>query len=124
MQNLSDDIIRTNRITGDKKDKYERLFWLYAHGTSSDAMDEIDRLSKELGESTTSGLLGIFGRKLNNYEPKRPEYRSIPSDYGVLAAMLGYDAINAVGHGESKSYTVVLNRTKLIISEEKVDLEE
>lgn len=34
---------------------------------------------------------------------------------GALAASLGYDAINAVGHGESGSYTVVLNRTKLII---------
>lgn len=36
-------------------------------------------------------------------------------DYGSYAAMKGYDAINAEGHGESGSYTVVLNRTKLII---------
>ena len=36
-------------------------------------------------------------------------------DPGVLAAEMGYDAINAVGHGATKSYTVVLNRTKLII---------
>ncbi len=28
---------------------------------------------------------------------------------------MGYDAINAVGHGATNSYTVVLNRTKLII---------
>lgn len=31
------------------------------------------------------------------------------------AAAKGYDAINAEGHGDSGSYTVVLNRTKLII---------
>lgn len=37
------------------------------------------------------------------------------SDYGTLAAAMGYDAINAEGHGASGSYTVVLNRTKLII---------
>ena len=36
---------------------------------------------------------------------------------GVLAAEMGYDAINAVGHGESGSYTVILNRTKIIFCE-------
>lgn len=36
---------------------------------------------------------------------------------GVLAAEMGYDVINAVGHGESGSYTVILNRTKLIFCE-------
>lgn len=35
-------------------------------------------------------------------------------DWGILAAELGYDAINAK-HGATGSYTVVLNRTKLII---------
>ena len=36
-------------------------------------------------------------------------------DAGVMAAEMGYDAINAQGHGKTSSYTVVLNRTKLII---------
>ena len=36
-------------------------------------------------------------------------------DLGAYAAMKGYDAINAVGHGSSSSYTVILNRTKLIV---------
>lgn len=39
-------------------------------------------------------------------------------DVGAYAAALGYDAINAEGHGASDSYTVVLNRTKLIILED------
>lgn len=39
------------------------------------------------------------------------------TDLGVFATVLGYDAINAENHGESGSYTVVLNRTKLIIKE-------
>ena len=38
---------------------------------------------------------------------------------GVFAVLMGYDAINAEGHGESGSYTVILNRTKMIIKEDK-----
>ena len=38
-------------------------------------------------------------------------------DPGVLAVEMGYDAINAMGHGESRSYTVILNRTKVIFCE-------
>lgn len=47
---------------------------------------------------------------------------SFPDDIGACAALLGYDAINADGHGQSRSYTVILNRTKVILSEDKVDL--
>lgn len=36
-------------------------------------------------------------------------------DAGVMAAEMGYDVINAQGHGTTDSYSVVLNRTKLII---------
>lgn len=36
-------------------------------------------------------------------------------DIGAYAALKGYDAINAESHGESGSYTVILNRTKTII---------
>jgi len=39
-------------------------------------------------------------------------------DIGSYAVLKGYDAINAEGHGKSGSYTVVLNRTKLIIKGE------
>lgn len=36
-------------------------------------------------------------------------------DSGSFATLMGYDAINAEGHGDSGSYTVILNRTKVII---------
>lgn len=63
----------------------------------------------------------IADRNAAQEEAKKYEhYRTM--DEGVLAAALGYDAINAEGHGRSGSYTVVLNRTKLIISEDKVDI--
>ena len=50
-----------------------------------------------------------------------PAVPHLPRDMGVIAAALGYDAINSEGHGRTGSYTVVLNRTKLIIAEERVD---
>jgi hypothetical protein len=40
----------------------------------------------------------------------------------ALAALMGYDAINAHGHGQTGSYTVILNRTKLILSKDPVNL--
>lgn len=37
---------------------------------------------------------------------------------GELATVMGYDAINAEGHGASGSYTVILNRTKTIFKKQ------
>ena len=45
------------------------------------------------------------------------QYEISRMDDGVFAALLGYDAINAEGHGKSGSYTVILNRTKCIFLE-------
>ena len=39
-------------------------------------------------------------------------------DLGAYATLKGYDAINAEGHGKSGSYTVILNRTKVIFKGE------
>jgi hypothetical protein len=38
-------------------------------------------------------------------------------DIGTLAAEMGYDAVDAQEHGDSGSYTVILNRTKVILCE-------
>ena len=43
-------------------------------------------------------------------------------DAGVKASEMGFDAINAEGHGDSGSYTVVLNRTKLVIFDGKGEI--
>lgn len=46
----------------------------------------------------------------------KQSYNSINGkDPSTLAVEMGYDAINAEGHGQSGSYTIILNRTKLII---------
>ena len=47
------------------------------------------------------------------YQTKDMRYPR-PKNPGVLAAEMGYDAINAEGHGQTGSYSVVLNRTKVI----------
>ena len=53
---------------------------------------------------------------LTEYLSRSDELRDLREmNIGSWAAAKGYDAINAEGHGESGSYTVVLNRTKPII---------
>ena len=46
---------------------------------------------------------------------------SFPKDVGAFAAMKGYDAIKAEGHGESGSYTVVLNRSKVLFLDDRAN---
>lgn len=46
------------------------------------------------------------------------KYSTVNVTQGAVLAELGYDAINARGHGVSGSYTVILNRTKLILLDE------
>lgn len=46
-------------------------------------------------------------------------FENMNMDIGAYAALKGYDAINAEGHGESGSYTVILNRSKAIILDER-----
>ena len=66
-----------------------------------DGNSEMGRLSKESMEATM-------------YKPNDSKYGR-PKNAGALVAEMGYDAINAIGHGESGSYTVILNRTKVIL---------
>ena len=40
-------------------------------------------------------------------------------DPGSKAAAMGYDGINAWGHGQTGAYTVLLNRTKIILNEQR-----
>lgn len=61
-------------------------------------------------ESESNVLKSQFtARMKNSYEKIRNKNES------TLAVEMGYDAINAKGHGKSGSYTVILNRTKAII---------
>lgn len=62
-------------------------------------------------------FIEALGKAWDEYKDAIEEVRLATAslDDGSKAAAMGYDAINAEGHGASGSYTVVLNRTKLII---------
>lgn len=73
----------------------------------NDAMDELDDMLGEARQAATKAEIeSIRNDNMKSY-----------TDIGSFAVARGYDAINAEGHGESASYTVILNRTKLIIKE-------
>ena len=64
--------------------------------------EEKDRVSK------SEKVQAIVGKA------REAEENFLRLDDGAKAAMKGYDAIKAENHGESGSYTVILNRTKTI----------
>ena len=53
-----------------------------------------------------------------NKEATKATVRASQMNIGSFAASRGYDAINAEGHGGTGSYTVVLNRTKVILDKD------
>lgn len=87
---------------------------------------EVDSAARRLGDDGRTAMMEhveSIGQKATSAANEEQKTRSAMAhvyqekykDPGSMAAGLGYDAINAEGHGESGSYTVVLNRTKLII---------
>ena len=77
---------------------------------------------KKLPPEVRNGVVGKY--KDSVLTPIREAYNDHINeirdmDTGALAAMLGYDAINAEGHGSSGSYTVILNRTKVIFLDDR-----
>lgn len=73
----------------------------------------------ELRESISNEAYEMAERVLKVSVPDEELYKYNSMDIGSFAAMKGYDAINAGGHGASGSYTVILNRTKVIFKEDK-----
>ena len=87
--------------------------------------DEMDKLDMDIRMKKYKDALGKLDlsnvddevekmKKQNEKSKKYSEYVK-NMDPGSYAALKGYDAINAEGHGESGSYTVILNRTKVIL---------
>ena len=91
--------------------------------------DEMDKLDMDIRMKKYKDALGKLDlsnvddevekmKKQNEKSKKYSEYIK-NMDPGSYAALKGYDAINAEGHGESGSYTVILNRTKVILRKEQ-----
>jgi uncharacterized protein with gpF-like domain len=89
---------------------YDELLHLYRYGTTKKQIGQFETLMKKMG--VTIKDVGAVEKKIND------EFKILGQDritnIGSYMASLGYDAINAEGHGESGSYTVILNRTKVI----------
>ena len=98
------------------KDKYKKMMELYQSGYTPKQIKEYEELVKQL-DKKSPGSTKKFKDSYNKH------YKDVSDRFidniGSYAAARGYDAINAVGHGESGSYTVILNRTKLIIKGQK-----
>lgn len=73
-----------------------------------DAFSAYGRLSKEERQSMSE-----FLAEARTIE-RDASLQALNMNIGSFATLRGYDAINASGHGESGSYTVILNRTKVI----------
>lgn len=122
-------IVKFDDISGLKDGMGERIF---LESVKDASQDEMLIIKKEITHTATDeewGAAKDLEDRIGLQEAKRvvdkykgayrdamdaaDRYRSM--DPGSFAAAMGYDAINAVGHGASGSYTVVLNRTKLTI---------
>jgi hypothetical protein len=84
-----------------------------ASGMSSERMTELTKIGSEIKERANAESQKAVDRAIDEVKANRGSEKF--SDVGSYAAALGYDAINAEGHGKSGSYTVILNRTKTII---------
>lgn len=102
----------------------EATFVKYNLGTGV-SWGEVDAAARRLTPERRNELVDKFyqigeeaTRRYNEEHDRRVERARICQekyhDIGSLAAALGYDAINAENHGQSGSYTVILNRTKVI----------
>lgn len=101
-------------LTGKERKDAQSLLTLYDKPITAKTKQQIATLESRLGmgkdgRPTTSEMYSQISARVT------AERESVMSDVGSIAAAHGYDAINAVGHGESGSYTVILNRTKCII---------
>lgn len=99
-----DDLYMAKRVAGSMNDS-ERNRWSDFRSNNRDKWLEFEE-KNESAIGTITDSAQIKYDKLRNM------------DIGSYATLKGYDAINAEGHGASGSYTVILNRTKVIFKRE------
>ena len=120
MQKVNDDVARDRiEAMGLPEDEANYLRWKLGV-KPYDVEQGTDYIGKQSLESKR-GLIQLRQAIESDIEDAQADDRTIEMlrymDMGVYATMMGYDAINAENHGESGSYTVVLNRTKCIFLE-------
>ena len=96
---------------------YQRYLKVAEKFTDEERRDYMD-YGERLGHDIFQAVRSIESEQAEKSKELRFRYKNI----GSYMAALGYDAINAEGHGATNSYTVILNRTKLIVSQSRVDV--
>ena len=110
-----DEMRQTAEIRGESEKFEKAVQYCEISRRYEDASGILEGLSAEEQSQVVNMAQAIdeMARKKKNDQPR---------DVGVFAASLGYDAIYAEGHGDTDSYTVVLNRTKVILSQSRIDM--
>ena len=109
-----DAVLEELGIAGRDKIDAITLMNLYNSPATKKTMDRISTLEGKLGmgkdgRPKTYDVIRLIDTRTTALR------KNVMTDIGSIVAAHGYDAINAQGHGESGSYTVILNRTKTII---------
>lgn len=93
----------------------EEIEKAYATGNYADEiLDPLYEARNKAQSEISQKLFDEVNENMKYYPPGFEKWGKYKNE-GTLVAEMGYDAINAEGHGATDSYTVVLNRTKLII---------
>jgi SPP1 gp7 family putative phage head morphogenesis protein len=103
---LGDEFVKNRLKTPEAHDLFEEMNQLVLNRQHIDFDDYYDMSAKLRDEKVWK----------DEIQPLYNEWfaKTTKMNEGSVAAMMGYDAINAEGHGKSGSYTVILNRTKVI----------
>ena len=116
MQNVR--ILKKNSMTNNEQMEQVKKYVDYntqiMNLTFNEESDFIDKLYQNRAEATV-GIGQLLNDSLTALEDvtDRKKYHGLKNP-GVLAVEMGYDVIKAEGHGNSGSYSVILNRTKVI----------
>lgn len=102
------DVFNEMNLSLREKADYTKMLNLYQTSTTEKTLTQLEELQNKYPSVSISEL----NKTINSRYDKLT--KNVIYDEGSYAASLGYDAINAEGHGDSGSYTVILNRTKVI----------
>jgi hypothetical protein len=95
-------------------DEIDRAY--QAGNYTAEVLDPLYEVKDKAQSEISKELFDEAGKAMKYYPEGFTKY-GLYKDEGTLIAEMGYDAINAEGHGEGGSYTVILNRTKVIFRE-------
>ena len=103
---------------GSEKDRDEYARYKKADNDIFDCAEYCNKFNKGKRKKDQIDFVTELERRKNIVREMKKNFSVLHRDASSYLAEMGYDAINAEGHGASGSYTIVLNRTKLIIKKD------